>query len=115
LSDATFPFGLPGDIPVAADWNQSGTTKVGVFGNGLWIVDSNGDHLFTSADATYTYGQAGDIPVVGDWSGGGVVHLGVYRQGIWILDYVGYYYLRTPLSYEFVFAFGGASYVPLIM
>jgi hypothetical protein len=115
LSDATFTFGLPGDIPVVADWNQSGSTKVGVFRNGLWLVDLNGDQLFTSGDTTYTYGQAGDIPVVGDWNGSGIPHLGVYRQGLWILDYTGNYNLRMPLSYEFVFAFGGASYIPLIM
>jgi hypothetical protein len=115
LSDAMFSYGLASDIPVAADWSLSGTTKVGVFRNGTWFVDYTGSQSFSSA-RSYSYGQTGDIPVVGDWSGMGIPRLGVYRQGLWILDYAGFYSLRLPTSsFEFVFAFGGAGYTPLIM
>lgn len=115
LSDAQFNFGQAGDIPVAADWNQSGTTKVGIFRSGLWLVDNSGSRIYSDA-TSYQYGQAGDLPVVGDWSGSGAVSLGVYRSGLWILDYNRTFTLRTPAStYNFVFAFGGSPYVPLIM
>jgi hypothetical protein len=115
LSDLTFSFGSPGDVPVAADWNQSGTAKVGVFRNGLWLLDVTGTRIYASAQA-YSYGQAGDVPLAGDWDGSGIPHLGIYRQGLWILDYGGYYSLLSPYSsYNFVFAFGGSPYLPLLM
>ena len=34
-TDAIISFGMAGDIPVVGDWNGSGTTKIGVFRNGL--------------------------------------------------------------------------------
>jgi hypothetical protein len=115
VSDATFSFGQAGDIPVVCDWNRSGFAKVGVFRSGLWIVDYTGNHIMATGP-TYNYGQSGDRPVVGDWDGSGVPHLGVYRQGLWILDYAGYYSLYSPYqTYNLVFTFGGAGYVPMIM
>jgi serine-aspartate repeat-containing protein C/D/E len=81
--DHTFYYGTSGDIPVAGDWNGDGVWCIGVFNNGVWILDENGDGR---GDATVTFGQAGDIPIVGDWTGDGVDKLGVYRQGTWILD-----------------------------
>ncbi|MEZ5584615.1 MAG: hypothetical protein R3F37_19245 [Candidatus Competibacteraceae bacterium] len=36
-------FGAPGDLPAAGDWNGSGTDKVGVFRNGTWFLDFNGN------------------------------------------------------------------------
>jgi D-alanyl-D-alanine carboxypeptidase len=46
-----FGQGLPNAIPVTGDWNNSGTTKIGVFSNGSWYLDMKGD---------------------GDWDGGAV-------------------------------------------
>jgi hypothetical protein len=82
-------WGNPGDILILGDWNQTGTVKVGVFRNGLWILDSNGNGVLDSGDRQFTFGQAGDIPVVGDWNGTGVLKAGVFRQGTWILDLSG--------------------------
>jgi hypothetical protein len=107
LSDLTFSFGLPGDIPVAADWSMSGTTKVGVFRSGNWLIDYNGTQTI---NRQYLYGQAGDMPVVGDWASAGTHNIGVYRSGIWILDYSG---TNNAAGAEFYFAFGGAGYLPL--
>jgi hypothetical protein len=84
----------PGDIPVVGDWNGDGRTKTGVFRNGLWILDYNGDGSVNldnpSPEQVFRYTSApGDIPVVGDWSGDGRTKTGVFRNGLWILDYNG--------------------------
>ena len=68
--DGHYYFGQEaGDRPVIADWNGDGRTKIGVFRtNGLWLVDFNGDGVYTSGlDKLWSLGQAGDTPVVGSW------------------------------------------------
>jgi len=91
--DKGFAFGgLPGDMPITGDWNGSGSSKAGIFraSSGVFVLDYNGDGLYTSADKTYNFGvgaQPGDVPVVGDWSGDGLTKIGLFRQGyFWILD-----------------------------
>ena len=114
-ADATFAFGQPGDTPITGDWNGSGTTKVGVFRNGVWKLDYNGDWAFTAADPTYTFGLAGDLPVVGDWnSAGDATRIGVYRAGYWILDNDGNGRIDNPGVRELYFAFGGPTLKPLV-
>ncbi len=83
-------FGQPGDVPVAGDWNNTGSLKIGIFRNGLWILDSNGNGRIDAADRQFTFGQAGDIPIVGDWDGTGAVKAGLFRRGLFILDLSGH-------------------------
>ena len=79
---------MAGDIPVVGDWNGSGTTKIGVFRNGMWYLDTNGNNTWNAGvDAAIPFGMAGDIPVVGDWNGSGTTKIGVFRNGIWYLRY----------------------------
>jgi hypothetical protein len=94
--DRSFAFGgVPGDIPITGDWSGNGTTKVGIYrpSNGLFILDYDGDGVFTANDKVYNLGvgtQAGDVPVVGDWNGDGRSKVGLFRQGFfWIVDYNG--------------------------
>src|SRR5258707_10848493 len=35
-------FGGAGDKPVVGDWTGSGQSKIGVYRNGFWILDTNG-------------------------------------------------------------------------
>ena len=94
-TDRCYTFGMAGDIPVIGDWNGNGISKMGVFRNGNWYLDYNGDGQWsgcgttTDTDRCYTFGMAGDIPVVGDWNGNGVSKIGVFRNGNWYLDYNG--------------------------
>ena len=94
-TDRCYTFGMTGDIPVIGDWNGNGVSKIGVFRNGNWYLDYNGDGQWSSCGTTadtdrcYTFGIAGDIPLVGDWSGNGVFKIGVFRNGMWYLDYAG--------------------------
>ena len=118
--DQAFPFGgIAGDIPITGDWNGDGHTKVGIYrpGNGLFILDSNGNGVFDSGDAVYNLGvgtQPADLPVVGDWNGDGRTKVGLFRQGFfWILDYNGdgVFEQGTDKTY----AFGGvAGDVPVV-
>ena len=87
-----FTFGLPGDVPIMGDWNGSGTMKIGIFRNGVWMLDVNGNGVWdgpSGGDRQITFGQAGDIPLVGDWNGSGTLKAGVFRNGYWILDMSG--------------------------
>jgi List-Bact-rpt repeat protein len=66
------PFGKAGNLPVAADWNGTGTAKIGTFDpvTGMWQLDMNGNGTFdgcTSDACVGPFGQQGDRPVVGKW------------------------------------------------
>jgi hypothetical protein len=37
--DKALSFGLPGDVPVAGDWDGSCVPRLGVFRQGVWILD----------------------------------------------------------------------------
>lgn len=84
--DHVFRFGMEGDVPVTGDWTGSGVATIGVFHDGMWYLDIDGDGKWSDADVAVKFGEAGDIPVVGDWTGDGIKKLGVYRKGTWILD-----------------------------
>jgi hypothetical protein len=86
----TASFGAAGDIPLIGDWDGSGVKRIGVFRNGLWILDLNGNGVLDLADKAVQFGKGGDIPVLGDWNGTGRVKLGLFRQGTFILDLSGH-------------------------
>jgi hypothetical protein len=81
------------DIPVVGDWNNSGTTKIGVYraATGTWYLDTNGNGVWEGCgtDACISWGgDPSDIPIVGDWNHTGAAKIGVYRAstGTWYLD-----------------------------
>ena len=86
LIDHVFHYGVAGDAPVAGDWNGDGIRTIGVFNDGLWALDTDGDGRLTDTDRQVALGQAGDKPIVGDWDGDGIDELGVYRAGEWLVD-----------------------------
>jgi hypothetical protein len=64
-------FGQAGDLPAAGDWNGDGVAKVGVFRNGTWYLDYNGNGAWDGCgiDRCYegSFGMKGDLPVAGQW------------------------------------------------
>lgn len=86
LIDHVFLYGGSKDHPVVGDWNGDGVATIGLFRDGRWTLDTNGNGRLDPEDQTFQFGQAGDIAVVGDWNGDGVDDLAVYRDGLWILD-----------------------------
>ena len=81
-------YGSAGDIPIVGDWNGNGVSKIGIFRNGFWVLDMNGDFIMNDSDPFYVFGQAGDTPITGDWDGSGVSHPGIIRGNHWFLNYV---------------------------
>ncbi|XYH95408.1 hypothetical protein ACMHYB_47650 [Sorangium sp. So ce1128] len=79
-------FGLRGDVPLVGDWTGTGQTRVGVFRNGEFHLDLNGNGY--DGELPLHLGQAGDKPVVGRWSGTARSLVGAWRPstGIWLLD-----------------------------
>ena len=86
LIDHVFQYGTKGDIAVVGDWNGDGIYTIGIFRNGVWFLDMDGDGRWSEGDVMVEFGQEGDIPVVGDWTGDGISKLGVYRNGTFYLD-----------------------------
>lgn len=89
------PFGISTDVAVVGDWNEDGTTEIGVFrpSNGWFILDQNGNGRWDgmTIDRLHIFGVSGDIPLAGDWNGDGTINIGVYRPSTnsFLLDYNG--------------------------
>ena len=82
--------------------------KVGVFRQGQWWLDRNGDTLWTSPqDALFIYGQSGDYPIMGDWDNTGWMRSGVFRSGEWWLDMNGDGIWDPAHDVEFTYGFPG--------
>ena len=108
-------FGNATDLPIAADWDGSGRKRVGIFRNGTWILDINGDGINDTGDKTVvSFGQAGDVPVVGDWLGTGHIALGLFRQGSFILDLSGHLTGVPTGQSDATFPFGQGGDLPIV-
>ncbi len=79
-----------GDIPVVGDWSGDGTDKIGIYNQGQWFLDRNGNGIWDgcAVDICVDYfgGLSIDKPVVGDWTGEGISKIGIYQNGVWFLD-----------------------------
>ena len=85
--DHVFRFGTETDQPVAGDFNGDGVSTLGVFNNGKWRIDVNGDGRFSEEeDSFFDFGQGGDIAVVGDFNGDGLDEIAVVRGRDLIVD-----------------------------
>jgi hypothetical protein len=86
-------FGQEGDLPVAGDWNGTGTSKIGVFrpDTGEWFLDLDGDRRLDNCSidrCIASFGLQDDLPVIGDWDATGTSKIGVFRPGTgeWFID-----------------------------
>lgn len=84
--DHVFRYGSKADLPVAGDWNGDGIDAIGIFRNGQWLLDLDGDGRWTERDEVFDFGQAGDIPIVADFNGDGIDELAIVRGDVWIID-----------------------------
>jgi protocatechuate 3,4-dioxygenase beta subunit len=109
--DHVFHYGTPGDMPVTGDWNGDGIRQIGVYRDGQWNLDLNGDGRFSEVDAAVTFGEEGDLPVVGDFDGNGFDEIGVFRAGTWIVDTNRN---RELDAQDKVFELGGAQDQPVV-
>jgi hypothetical protein len=108
--DHVFRYGAGAQIPVTGDWSGDGIKNIGVFRDGRWRLDVDGDGRWSENDRVFQYGQAGDLPVVGDFNGDGLDEIGVYRGGQWIVDLDGNHELN---AHDAVFSLGGPGDLPV--
>ncbi|MEW4566148.1 SdrD B-like domain-containing protein [Bremerella sp. JC770] len=73
-------FGSKDAIPVAGDFNGDGVSELGVFIDGHWFIDLNGNGRWDDDDMYAKLGHDGDQPVVGDWDGDGKDDIGIYGK-----------------------------------
>ena len=56
-----------GWTPVTGDWNGDKKDEIGVYQNGNWYLDYNGNGFWDTGDKNYGFGAIGWTPVVGKW------------------------------------------------
>ncbi len=49
-------FGAVGWLSVVGDWNGDNTTEIGVYQNGNWYLDNNGNGVWDTGDKNYGFG-----------------------------------------------------------
>ena len=88
LTDAADPDCAAPPPKAPADFNGDGTSDIGVFRDGGWYLDLNGNGVWEGCgvDGCFVFGAAGQQPVVGDWTGDGQANIGVFANGGWYLD-----------------------------
>ncbi len=111
LIDHVFRFGKANDIAVAGDWNGSGIRSIGIFNDGNWMLDANGNGRWESEETQFTFGSEGDLPVVGDFNGDGIEEVGVFHDGTWSIDINGNHELDAQ---DLVFELGDVSDLPVV-
>jgi hypothetical protein len=116
---ANFGVGLPNAIPVAGDWDGTGVRRIGVFTNGTWYLDMNGNGAWDGPVTDKTFPDFGKglpnvMPVVGDWTGTGVTRIGVYTNGTWYLDINGNGAWDGPVTDKTFPQFGLPGWIPVV-
>ncbi len=87
LIDHVFRFGTEKDVAISGDFNGDGISSIGVFQDGKWILDVDGDGQMTpDHDQQFEFGQSGDVPLVGDFDGDGIDEIAVVRSNQVIVD-----------------------------
>jgi len=109
--DHVFEFGRPGDKAIAGDWNGDGISSVGIYRNGAWFLDMDGNGRWSDADLYFEFGSRDDRPVVGDFNRDGIDDVGIYRDGKWILDTNGNHEIDAQ---DKVLSLGGPDDVPIV-
>lgn len=106
--------------PVAAAWRDevdppAGVPDhVGIFSDGRWVLDSDGDGVFEVQDRNWVLGDfPGAQPVIGDWNGDGQDDAGVFNDGFWFLDANGNGSWEGAPN-DRLFAFGWPGVTPVV-
>lgn len=103
IIDHVFQHGGEGDQALSGDFTGDGITKIGVYRNGSWYIDYNGDGVWSEGDIHIENSAQGlgaeGTAVVGDFDGDGIDNIGLFVNGIWHLDRTGDFKFDTMIEF----------------
>jgi (2Fe-2S) ferredoxin len=102
---------------VGGNPSTSTATKIGIYKEGTWYLDMNGNGAWdgTTTDRLVTaFGLPGWTPVIGDWTGDGRTKIGIYKDGTWYLDMNGNGAWDGTTTDRLVTAFGLPGWTPIV-
>jgi hypothetical protein len=73
-------------LPVIGRWQREYGERLGVYCEGTWLVDYDGNNEWNAEDRVYHFGAPGDVPVVADFTPGGADEIGTFNGGNWRID-----------------------------
>ncbi|HEX5216138.1 MAG TPA: PQQ-dependent sugar dehydrogenase [Vicinamibacterales bacterium] len=89
----TYQWGVPGDVPVRADFDGDGRPDLVSYrpSNGIWYILPSSSNYAAANWIWFQWGNPGDIPMAGDYDGDGKADLVIYRpsNGIWYMRFSG--------------------------
>ena len=91
-STSSFYFGVPGDYPIAGDWDCDGVDTPGLYRQSDGFVYLRNSNTQGIADIRFFFGNPGDIPLAGDFDGDGCDTISIYRPAearIYIINELG--------------------------
>jgi hypothetical protein len=109
--DHVFEYGEEGDQAFTGDFAGDGIKKIGVYRNGTWYIDYNGNGKLDVQDKVINAGGEfgkNAIAVVGDWDGDGIDNIGLYVDGVWNLDTTGDFVFNERIE------FGNIGDIPVV-
>lgn len=116
--DTSYSFGSPNVTPIVGDWDNTGRLRIGVFENGVWCLDMNGNGVWDGGLVdryVANFGYKGAIPIVGDWDNTGKMRIGVYDgAGTWSFDMNGNFAWDGTSVDRVVTGFGYPGTLPVV-
>lgn len=86
--------------------------KIGIYKDGIWYLDADGNGAWNTGDKAYSFGAPGWISVTGDWDGNGITEVGVSNGQQWYLDYNGNGVWDTGIDKSY--SFGATGWMPIV-
>jgi hypothetical protein len=112
--DRAFGFGTNGDVPLVGRWKRGIGHRMGIFRQGLFALETNGNNIWDSADTSFWFGDPSDIPFAGDFNGNGIDEIGVFRNGSWFVDMNNNFQWDGPAGGDAEWFFGQAGDIPVV-
>ena len=86
------------------------STKIGIFQNGMWYLDTDGSGTWNGGDRANGFGVPSWTQIVGDWNGDGKTEIGIYKDAVWYLDYGGSGVIDANTRF---YQFGAVGWTPV--
>jgi hypothetical protein len=116
LTELSFLYGNPGDVPFSGDWNCDGVETPGLYRQSdgyVYLRNSNSQGV---ADVSFFFGNPGDIPMSGDFDRDGCDTVSIFRpaeQRFYIINDLGSNDGGLGAA-EFSFVFGNPGDKPFV-